>query len=65
MGPVYGFEELYALQSASIQLLLLKTTALLALATFKRIALPVNATCLEFGPNNAKVVLKPRHGYVP
>ncbi len=27
--------------------------------------LSVSPTCLEFGPNHSKVVLKPRHGYVP
>ncbi len=28
-------------------------------------ALSISPTCLEFGPNDSKVVLKPRHGYVP
>lgn len=29
------------------------------------LALSVGPTCLEFGPNDFKVILKPRHGYVP
>ena len=28
-------------------------------------ALSVSASCLEFGPNDSLVILKPRHGYVP
>ncbi len=28
-------------------------------------ALSISASCLEFGPNDCKVILKPRHGYVP
>lgn len=28
-------------------------------------ALSVSVSCLEFGPNDYRVVLKPRHGYVP
>ncbi len=28
-------------------------------------ALSISPACLEFGPNDSKVVLKPRHGYVP
>ncbi len=47
----------------------LKTALLLALASVKRVgnlqALYVNASCLEFGPNDCKVVLQPRSGYVP
>ncbi len=50
-------------------MLSLKTALLLALASVKRVgdlqALSVNAACLEFGPNDSKVVLKPRLGYVP
>ncbi len=57
------------LQSSSFRALLLKTALLLALALVKRIgdlqALSVNPACLEFGPNDSKVVLKPRLGYVP
>ncbi len=47
----------------------LKTALLLALASVKRVgdlqALSISPACLEFGPNDSKVVLKPRHGYVP
>ncbi len=46
-----------------------KTALLLALASVKRVgdlqALSISPACLEFGPNDSKVVLKPRHGYVP
>ncbi len=57
------------LQSSSLRVLSLKTALLLALASVKRVgdlhALSVNPACLEFGPNNSKVVLKPRLGCVP
>ncbi len=57
------------LQSSSLRVLLLKTALLLALVSVQRVgdlqALSVNPACLEFGPNNSKVVLKPRLGYVP
>ncbi len=57
------------LQSSSLRVLLSKTALLLALASVKQVgdkqALSVNPVCLEFGPNNSKVVLKPRLGYVP
>lgn len=47
----------------------LKTALLLALASVKRVGdlqvLSVSASCPEFGPNDYKVVLKPRLGYVP
>ncbi|KAI2664125.1 ORF V: Enzymatic polyprotein [Labeo rohita] len=48
----------------------LSTTALLlALVSVKRIgdlqALSISPSCLEFGPGDSKVILKPRHGYVP
>ncbi len=46
-----------------------ETALLLALASVKRVgdlqALSISPACLEFGPNDSKVVLKPRHGYVP
>lgn len=55
--------------SADLQPLALKTALLLALVSVKRVgdiqALLVSASCLEFGPNDSMVVLKPRHGYVP
>ena len=48
---------------------MLKTALLLALASVKHMGdlqvLSVSPTCLEFGPNNSKVVLKPRHRYIP
>ncbi len=66
MGPAHGPEPL---QSADLKTLSLKTALLLALASVKRVgdlqALSVSPACLEFGPNDSKVVLRPRHGYVP
>ncbi|XDV39230.1 hypothetical protein PO909_008494 [Leuciscus waleckii] len=54
------------IQSVDIKHLSFKTVFLLALASVKRIgdlqALSVSATCMEFGPNDSKVILKPRHG---
>ncbi len=58
-----------ACQSAYLQTLSLKTALFLALASVKRVgdlqAFSVSASCLEFGSNDCKVILKPRHGYVP
>ena len=57
------------IQTVSLKHLSFKTVFLLALASVKRIgdlhALSVSPACLEFGPNDSKVILKPRHGYVP
>ncbi len=57
------------LQSTSLRALSFKTALLLALASVKRVgdlqALSINPAFLEFGPNDSKVVLKPRLGYVP
>ncbi len=57
------------LQFSSLRVLSLKTALLLALASVKRVgdlqALTVKPACLEFGPNDSKVVLKPRLGYIP
>ncbi|KAI2660051.1 Alpha-1,2-mannosyltransferase MNN22 [Labeo rohita] len=57
------------LHSIDLRPLTLKTALLLALASVKRIgdlqALSVNPACLEFGPNDSKVVLKTKQGYVP
>ncbi len=57
------------LQSTNLRSLSLKTALLLALVSVKRVgdlqALSISPACLEFGPNDSKVVLKPRHGYVP
>ncbi len=48
------------LQSSSLRVLSLKTALLLALASVKQVgdlqALSVNPACLEFGPNDSKVV---------
>lgn len=56
------------LQSIDLHSLTLKTALLLALATVKQMGdlqVPsVSSSCLEFGPNDSKVVLKPRHGYI-
>jgi len=57
------------LQSAELKPLSLKTALLLALASVKQVSdlqvISVNASWLEFGPNNSKVILRPRPGYVP
>ncbi len=57
------------LQSVDLRPLTLKTALLLALALVKLMgelqALSVSPSCLEFGPNDSKIVLKPRHGYIP
>ncbi len=57
------------LQSTNLRSVSLKAALLLALASVKRVgdlqALSISPACLEFGPNDSKVVLKPRHGYVP
>ncbi|XP_039546711.1 ubiquitin carboxyl-terminal hydrolase 37-like [Pimephales promelas] len=46
-----------------------KTVFLMALESVKHIgdlqALSISSACMEFGPNDSKVILKPRHGYVP
>ncbi|KAL0165753.1 hypothetical protein M9458_037597, partial [Cirrhinus mrigala] len=58
------------LSDADLKTLTLKSALLLALVSVKRIgdlqAPPViSPSCLEFGPGDSKVILKPRHGYVP
>ncbi len=57
------------LQSVELKFLSLKTVLLAALATVKRVgdlqAFSVNDSCLEFGPGNSHIVLRPRPGYVP
>ncbi len=57
------------LQSTNLRSLSLKTALLLVLASVKQVgdlqALSISPACLEFGPNDSKVILKPRHGYVP
>ncbi len=51
------------LQSTNLRSLSLKTALLLPLASVKRVgdlqALSISPACLEFGPNDSKVVLKP------
>ncbi|KAI2654497.1 ORF V: Enzymatic polyprotein [Labeo rohita] len=57
------------LQSVEVDALSLKTALLTALTSVKRVgdlqALSVNNACLEFGPADSHVVLRPRPGYVP
>ncbi|KAL0165908.1 hypothetical protein M9458_037752, partial [Cirrhinus mrigala] len=57
------------LSDADLKILTLKSALLLALVSVKRIgdlqALSISPSCLEFGPGDSKVILKPRHGYVP
>ncbi len=57
------------LQSVELKFLSLKTVLLSALATVKRVgdlqAFSVDDPCLEFGPADSHVVLRPRPGYVP
>ncbi len=57
------------LQSVELKFLSLKTVLLTALATVKRVgdlqAFLVDDSCLEFGPGDSHVVLRPRPGYVP
>ncbi|KAI2643946.1 ORF V: Enzymatic polyprotein [Labeo rohita] len=57
------------LQSVKLDALSLKTALLTALASVKRVgdlqALSINSSCLEFGPADSHVVLRPRPGYVP
>ncbi|KAI2649139.1 Leucine--tRNA ligase [Labeo rohita] len=57
------------IQSVSLRALSLKTALLLALASVKRVgdlqALSIDDSCIEFGPGDCKLTLKPRKGYVP
>ncbi len=57
------------LHSVELKFLSLKTVLLAALATVKRVgdlqAFSVDDSCLEFGPGNSHVDLRPRPGYVP
>lgn len=57
------------LQSIDLRPLMLKTAQLLALASVKCMgdlqALSVSPTCLELRPNDSKIVLKPKHSYLP
>ncbi|CAM4634752.1 unnamed protein product [Leuciscus chuanchicus] len=55
------------LQSAELKILSIKTVLLTALASIKRVgvlqAFSVDELCLEFGPADSHVVLRPRPGY--
>ncbi|KAI2655623.1 Transposon Ty3-G Gag-Pol polyprotein [Labeo rohita] len=55
--------------SVELDALSFKTALLTALTSIKRVgdlqALSVNNSCLEFGPADSHVVLRPRPGYVP
>ncbi|KAL0161431.1 hypothetical protein M9458_045156, partial [Cirrhinus mrigala] len=57
------------LQSVDINALSMKTALLTAITSVKRVgdlqALSVNGSCLEFGPADSHVVLRPWPGYVP
>ncbi len=57
------------LQSADLQHLSLRTALILVIVLVKKVsdlqALSVSASCLEFEPNDCRVVFKPRHSYVP
>ncbi|XDV35093.1 hypothetical protein PO909_005124 [Leuciscus waleckii] len=57
------------LQSVELKFLSMKTALLAALASIKRVgdlqAFSVDEACLEFGPANSHVILRPRPGYVP
>ncbi len=62
-------EPFEPLQSVEPKFLSLKTVLLTALASVKRVgdlqAFSVDDSCLEFGPADSHVVLRPRPGYVP
>ena len=57
------------LLSVELKFLSSKTALLTALASVKRVgdlqAFSVEQACLEFGPANSHVILRPRPGYVP
>ncbi|XDV36868.1 hypothetical protein PO909_006583, partial [Leuciscus waleckii] len=57
------------LQSVKLKFLSIKTALLVALASIKRVgdlqAFVTDHACLEFGPANSHVILRPRPGYVP
>ncbi|KAL0165108.1 hypothetical protein M9458_040861, partial [Cirrhinus mrigala] len=57
------------LVSVELKFLSLKTALLTALTSIKRVgdlqAFSVNEACLEFGPADSHVVLRPQPGYVP
>lgn len=74
MGPVDGSKgpqrtPLKPLQLAELWPLSHKSALLLTLTSVKRVgdlqALSVSTSCFEVWPNDRKVILKPRHSYVP
>lgn len=56
------------LQTAGLRPMSLKT-APLALTSVKQVGdlqvMSVSTSCLEFGPNDCKIILQPRSGYIP
>ncbi len=69
MGPAYSVvgPSFEPLQSVDLRPLTLKTALLLALASVKHMGdlqvQSVRPSCI--GPNDSKIMLKPRHGYIP
>ncbi len=57
------------LQTVEPKFLSMKTLLLLALASIKRVgdlhAFSVDDSCLQFGPADSQIILRPRLGYVP
>ncbi len=57
------------LQTVEPKFLSMKTLLLFALASIKRVgdlhAFSVDDSCLQFGPADSQIILKPRPGYVP
>ncbi len=57
------------LQTVEPKFLSMKTLLLLALASIKRVgdlhAFSVDDSCLQFGPADSQIILRPRPGYVP
>ncbi len=57
------------LQTVEPKFLSMKTLLLLALASIKRVgdlhAFSVDDSCLQFGPEDSQIILRPRPGYVP
>ncbi len=69
MGPAYSVvgPSFEPQQSVDLRPLTLKTALLLALASVKHMGdlqvQSVRPSCI--GPNDSKIILKPRHGYIP
>ncbi len=62
-------EPFEPLQSVELKVMSIKTVLLTALASVKRVgdlqAFSVDDSCLEFGPAESHIFLRPRPGYVP